>query len=62
MGKHPAHAADTYACTRVLSSPDLLEGIGQQVGEGDFQAVVGIESGGLFRLGDPVVYKALALR
>lgn len=55
------HGAGTYACMQALSSPDLLEKIVQQIGSAEFQAVVGIEAGGLFSLGDPVIHKIVKI-
>jgi hypothetical protein len=55
------HGAGTYGCMSVLSSPELFEKIVEQAGDAEFQAVIGIEPGELFRLGDPVVHKVVRL-
>lgn len=56
------HGAGTYACMSVLSRPELLERIVEQVGNNEFQAVIGIQCGELFRLGDPVIHKVVQLQ
>lgn len=55
------HGAGTYACMKLLSSPDLLAGLAEKVGDADFQAVVGIEYGAPFMLGDPIIHKTVVL-
>jgi hypothetical protein len=56
------HGAGTYACMKLLSLPNLIADLYDKVGERDFQAVVGIQCGQVYQLGDPKIHDIKILR
>ena len=55
------HGAGTFACMKVLASPDLLRKVIEEAEYSNFQAVIGIGVNGLFDLGEPEVIKVVPL-